>query len=878
MVNATLRRLLDIAIAMAMPLTAPALADEIVAPNAAAAVEGSGGLSTCLSTGPRTLQWIIARSQLSSIPVGSVITGITYRLDTGASNWPPANATANQYDISIGSALNPPASASTTFAANAAPDTITARSGPLVLFPASFVGSAPTPNPFGVYVAFTNRYVYTGGDLCITLRHSGFTNAGTTAFADAITTSDPLATNMVALADFASATGTVGAKTNAPVLRIRFAPPDTYGRAYPPLDQLDTDNTNLLTLFQSTARTTQVVYDAAELVHIPKGSLIRGIGFRLDASSVTGPASAISTSNFQVEVSRSPNAPDAMSFTIANNEVASDRTVVRTGPLTIPANAFLDTGSTPKAYTFKVLFDKPYEYRGGHLSIVIRHNGFPSTIAIGANSVNLISGARAGFQTGFSATAHVIINANVPSYELLFDAATQSPANWVTEEPNAALPVLATSGGVIQLAIAPDELLAARPGSIIQGLSFRQADGTLGATAFPSSADLLFTRFDVTVQQSNRSPGALSTNFAANAGPGAVLVRSGPFVMSRRWFPGGSAEGTPQRFGSTIPFDRPYSYPGGTLLVTIRYALSNPATMQADAVAKDTPGGGWGSRIAAITNTTNPDATSGSRTNVPVTKLFFTPVLDMTAALATTQGNSGLNTLVQSEGRTYQSVLADEVFDSIPFDATFSGLLFRAYTNEAAWPLNDAKFSLYGVEMGVANTSPAFMSSVFAENVGGLQVQTRVGPLAIDALRVRSESPLSPPSLFIDFNRPWQNYGKGVYFTIRHSGSGTTPVFLDSVSDSFGLGSLFQSWYASGIGAAIGSGAGNVPVPRFVYLVRPCAGDFNHDGSVDDKDFTLFTNAYDFVLTPTCDLNGDLVTDDSDFSIFVQNYDFLFCP
>jgi hypothetical protein len=249
----------------------------------------------------------------------------------------------------------------------------------------------------------------------------------------------------------------------------------------------------------------------------------------------------------------------------------------------------------------------------------------------------------------------------------------------------------------------------------------------------------------------------------------------------------------------------------------------------------------------------------------------------MASTLATTQANGGLSTLTQSEGRTYQSVLDDDVFESIPFNATFSGMLFRAYANEAPWPLNDANFALYGVEMGVANTSPSGMSSVFAENATGLFTQTRVGPLSIDAMRVRYESPLAPPALFIDFNRPWQNYGKGVYFTVRHSGSGTTPVFLDAVIDSFGLGSRFQSWYASGPAATVGTTANSVPVPRFVYLVRPCAGDLNYDGYVDDKDFSQFIGAYDFLVSPAADLDGDLDTDDADFSIFIVNYDNLFC-
>lgn len=868
----TLRAAAIAAVALMAPI---ARADETVVPLTLSGADGSGGLSTPLTSGPRTIQWIISRTQLAGVPVGSVITGMSYRVDAGGAAWPVNPVTFSQYDISIGSSLKPPASASLTFAANAGPDTIVARSGPITF--AAGALPAGSPAPFGVFVAFANRFVYTGGDLCITLRHAGNANQAT-CFTDAITTSDPLSSEIAATADFASATGTAGSKTNAPVLRLRFAPPDIYSRAYPPLDQLTGDDTFLLTPFQTTARTTQVVYDASELVHIPKGSLIRGLGFRLEPDGVAAPVSNISTSNFQIELSRSNRSPDAMSAIVADNEVAADRTVVRTGALTIPAYALTDTGDAPEAYSFKVLFDKPYEYRGGHLSVTIRHNGFPSTVSIGANSVSLISGARAGFQTGFNATSHTIITANVPSLELLFDAATQSPSNWITEEPNAALPVFGSSGGVIQLAIAPEELLAARPGSIIQGITFRQGDGSLGSAAFPGSADLLFTRFDITVQQSTRTPANLSTNFATNAGPGAVLVRSGPFVMSRQWFPGGSPEGTPQRFGRSIPFDRPYSYFGGTLLVTIRYTLSNASTMQADAVAKDTPGGGWGSRIAAITSTVSADAALGNRTNVPVTKLFFTPVLNMSQTLATTPGNGSLSTLGQSEGRTYQSVLDDDVFESVPFNATFSGLLFRPSPSEAPWPANDANFALYGVEMGVANTGPAFMSNFFAENVGGLSVLTRVGPLAIDAMRVRSESPLAPPAFFVDFNRPWQNYGKGVYFTVRHTGSGTTPLFFDTVADAFGLGDLFQSWYASSPAAVSGTFSNSVAIPRFVYMVRPCAGDLNYDGYVDDKDFSQFVSAYDFVLTPAADFNGDLITDDSDFSIFVQNYDFLFCP
>jgi hypothetical protein len=71
----------------------------------------------------------------------------------------------------------------------------------------------------------------------------------------------------------------------------------------------------------------------------------------------------------------------------------------------------------------------------------------------------------------------------------------------------------------------------------------------------------------------------------------------------------------------------------------------------------------------------------------------------------------------------------------------------------------------------------------------------------------------------------------------------------------------------------------------FCYT-KPCLGDLNADGLVDDADFSIFVLAYDFLLCPTnpdykccpADLNGDNVVDDLDFSIFVVNYDTLICP
>lgn len=59
---------------------------------------------------------------------------------------------------------------------------------------------------------------------------------------------------------------------------------------------------------------------------------------------------------------------------------------------------------------------------------------------------------------------------------------------------------------------------------------------------------------------------------------------------------------------------------------------------------------------------------------------------------------------------------------------------------------------------------------------------------------------------------------------------------------------------------------------------KPCPGDFNGDGQVDDADFVLFLNYYNNLLDPRGDLSGDGQTDDADFLSFVSGYDTLVCP
>ncbi len=72
----------------------------------------------------------------------------------------------------------------------------------------------------------------------------------------------------------------------------------------------------------------------------------------------------------------------------------------------------------------------------------------------------------------------------------------------------------------------------------------------------------------------------------------------------------------------------------------------------------------------------------------------------------------------------------------------------------------------------------------------------------------------------------------------------------------------------------------------YIGLAAGCPCDLNHDGLVDDADFSIFVVSYDTLecADPTmpagcpADFNGDGVVDDVDFQVFVPAYDDLICP
>lgn len=144
--------------------------------------EQSNSLNTPVRSAARTIQYVYDSSLLASLPVGSQITGMAFRLNGGEASWPPSARTWTNFDVQISTSVNNPGALSTTFSNNIGLDVVTVRTGSLTIAAGSYPGGV-TPNGFGPEIAFSTPYSYSGGDLLITIRHTG--NGVDEAFIDA---------------------------------------------------------------------------------------------------------------------------------------------------------------------------------------------------------------------------------------------------------------------------------------------------------------------------------------------------------------------------------------------------------------------------------------------------------------------------------------------------------------------------------------------------------------------------------------------------------------------------------------------------------------------------------------------------------------------
>ncbi len=153
------------------------------------AYENTAGTTSFLgpyANSARTYQLLIKSTMLSGLE-GQNLTSLSFRLPASASaDWPLTGYTINNYRIYLSKSVDPSARSLLFFSDNAAGPQIQVRSGPLNIDSASFK-SGSSPNLFGPDIFFDIPYLYTGGNLLVEIRQSGF--SGTSRSMDAIGTS-----------------------------------------------------------------------------------------------------------------------------------------------------------------------------------------------------------------------------------------------------------------------------------------------------------------------------------------------------------------------------------------------------------------------------------------------------------------------------------------------------------------------------------------------------------------------------------------------------------------------------------------------------------------------------------------------------------------
>jgi hypothetical protein len=151
---------------------ATATAATIVAPNVFTSSDAPGATVGVFRGGNAdiTFQWVFPASDFSTVPLGSPITAIGFRLDLGNTTRPASPINIAQWNLQLSKSTSASLTLNPTFAANVAPDVVTVRSGPLTIPVNAFPG-LQNPNPF-YDIPFTTSYLYTGGNLLVTLKHT----------------------------------------------------------------------------------------------------------------------------------------------------------------------------------------------------------------------------------------------------------------------------------------------------------------------------------------------------------------------------------------------------------------------------------------------------------------------------------------------------------------------------------------------------------------------------------------------------------------------------------------------------------------------------------------------------------------------------------
>jgi len=204
----------------ALLLASPTLA--VVIPNDRENVAGTATFLGPLSNAQRTYQLLIHESQLTSV-VNQPLVGLMWRLPTASTAaYPTAPISYTNFDIRLSGSVDP-ANRSLTFANNVVGTQTLVRSGPLTVNTGAYTVNVNPPHPWGPVINFDQPYLYTGGNLLIEFRHTGF--SGTSSSVDAIGTAVAPYGTGVSAAWTSSYTGTTGAQGNAIITQLLVPEP-----------------------------------------------------------------------------------------------------------------------------------------------------------------------------------------------------------------------------------------------------------------------------------------------------------------------------------------------------------------------------------------------------------------------------------------------------------------------------------------------------------------------------------------------------------------------------------------------------------------------------------------------------------------------------
>lgn len=326
---------------------------------------GIAGFVGALGAGEFAGQFVIGAEQLKFVPRGSLITWLAFRMAPGEAAWPSTDISTPDFEIEVATSVNPPQQMATFFGGNPAGDSILVREGALLIEAGSFPAGGGEIARFGAPIHFQRGFVYTGGDLCVTVRHAAFSGGG-----PKLDTANPASAARAAVASAAGAQFGAFLPQDASIaLQVGFTPSLCVPTA------IETVSGGSGAWLFETPRVHQMVIDPSQLTYLPVGSTVDGVAFRISPVTplqyVSWPQGDATVNQFDVYLSTAQRTAFNMSEVFAENEGA-DRVLTRSGSLLVPSEAMKVIGGTVAEHSFIVPFTRPFVYSGGGLCITMR--------------------------------------------------------------------------------------------------------------------------------------------------------------------------------------------------------------------------------------------------------------------------------------------------------------------------------------------------------------------------------------------------------------------------------------------------------------------------------------------------------------------------